>query len=142
MRFASPPNYLLTEKVTERHYMIDYEGLILKSIINSAKKRFDYASFESVFSAFDDNGKQAESILLSILEGFMDGDTQDRIAENLHGHMFPLGVDFENGYIENLLVLMQTELAREVSAAKLANTMIAQGKDPMAILLAVRKFLA
>lgn len=120
--------------------MKNTEEVIWDTITNSAKKRFDYKSFEAVFREMGGNNL-AENILFKVVVGFALGASREELASELRTDMLLLGCGFEEGWLERLLESKEEELRTEIHVTQFTREMLDQGSDPTTILVAVSKML-
>jgi hypothetical protein len=116
------------------------EERIWDAITNSAKKKFDYQSFEQGFHDFGEVNI-AENILFQVIVRFASGETKESVAANLTSEVFLLGCDFKEQVLESFLEHKEAELKTEIHITRLAHTMLEEGAHPAAVLETVQKLL-
>jgi hypothetical protein len=105
------------------------ENKIWDTITDSAKKRFDYSSFEEGTPS----AEMADIIVFKIIIGFASKKSKDEIALGLLNDILIVGYKAElgqlNQFIENKEVLFQ----REILASQIAREMLDNGSDPIIV---------
>ena len=120
--------------------MKNTNDIIWRTIARSAKLRFDYKSFEAVFSEFDDDNI-AENVLLKIIAELAAGKSEKCLVDQINHEMLLLGFSFEEHYLKKLLEHKKEELKTEIHVTLFAHAMLEQGSNPITILNAVSKML-
>jgi hypothetical protein len=115
------------------------EQLIFEAIANSAKRRFDYAGFESDFGDFD--GTIAQDILLETIILLASGKTPGDASAQLFAMVLSRGLFCEKAELDEFVKNKREELGLEIQVIKLAAQMLQDGTNPLAVLDFVRKML-
>lgn len=116
------------------------EETIWDAISNSAKRRFDYQSFERLFRDAGDPAI-AVNLLFKIILSLASGEARHVLELELNQDMALLGLSFDGAYLQALLEPKETELEKEMRATKLAHAMLGRGTPPFAVLVSVQNIL-
>jgi hypothetical protein len=116
------------------------EEIIWRTIADSAKKRFDYASFEKEFFEIDKN--IADNILFNILGGLASGETHNIISEKLFNKILLTGFKWNKKDIIEFLKDKKDLLKIEINATRLAGEMLNSGTNQNSILVAINQILS
>ena len=120
--------------------MGSYEDIVWDAITDSAKGRFDYATFEAGLSEFD-NGIMAENILFMTIIGHGQKQSVEQIACSIKGQLQLLGLADEEGWIYEFVKSRLEDLKIEINAAEMAIVLTEMGVDSPKILELVRSSL-
>ncbi|HTE01820.1 MAG TPA: hypothetical protein VK668_21170 [Mucilaginibacter sp.] len=115
------------------------EQLILNTITNSAKRRFNYAGFESGFSSFDST--IAHNILLETITLLASGETPALASAKLFNKILMMGLTCDKTELDDFVKTKTEELKIEIYVITLARQMLQDGTNPLAVLEFVRKML-
>lgn len=115
------------------------EDLIWNKITNSAKKKFDYKSFEAGFKEIDEN--LAENILFKVIVSFASEDTKEFISAKLFSEMLLIGFMWEKDQINAFLRNKDKELCLEIYVTQLANSMLEDGNNATSVLNNVNQLI-
>jgi len=115
------------------------EDLIWNRITDSAKKKFDYKTFESEFNKIDDN--IAENIIFQIIVGFASDKTEEIIALELYNQMLMTGFVWQLDEIQKFIEDKKSLLKIEIYSAQLASSMLQDDNDPLSVLNGINQLL-
>ena len=119
--------------------MTDTRDLIWNAITDSAKTRFDYGSFEKEFNEIDAN--IAENILLKVIEGFANRQTDEIISLELFNQMMMIGSIWKKEDIMAFVEGKDKLLKLEIYTIQLAYSLLQDGGDPLVVLNSVKQLL-
>jgi hypothetical protein len=115
------------------------EDPIWDAITNSAKTKFDFASFENEFKDF--NEYIAENILFNIILGFASDKDQERIVNELHSAILRTGINWKVEEINAFVSDKDKILMLEILVMKLARTMLNEGVKETDVMETVNNML-
>ena len=116
------------------------EDIVWNTITDSAKTRFDYSSFESGLSEFDD-GTMAENALFMTIIGHAQERSIDAITSDISQQFLLLGLGMDKDALREFVENRLADLPREIKAASQALTFFARGSKPPGVLVQVRSIL-
>jgi hypothetical protein len=109
--------------------MKSFEDKIWDTITNSAKKRFDYSSFENDFPT----GDIADSVLFKVIAGLAAKWPKDKIAVSLFNDFLILGLKTDKGEWAKFIDKNEGSFKLEILASQIAREMLDNGSDPIAV---------
>jgi hypothetical protein len=115
------------------------EELIFETILGSAKKKFDFDTFQSGFHEIGSN--LAENILAKTLKGFASGQKPEIISAELFNEVLMLGIEWDKGEIAKFVADKEKTLSLEIYASKLAMSMLREGIKPISIVNSLNQML-
>ena|ERR1035437_9650915 len=116
------------------------EDILSDTIMESAKTRFDYHEFESIFS--DTGSAQLpESVLRITIEGYAMEHSPEEIVADINRELALLGIGFPEADLRRFVEEKKAELRREVLASIVAVALFKQGAKPPGVLVQVRSIL-
>jgi hypothetical protein len=125
-------------------YMQHPEDIVSDTIMESAKTRFDYHEFESVFSNMG-RADLPETILRLTIEGYaMEHSAEEIVADinrQINHELALYAVRFPEADLRRFVKEKKAELKREVLAAIVAVGLFEQGAKPPGVLVQVRSIL-
>lgn len=113
--------------------------LVWNAITDSAKKKFDYKSFEEQFSEIDEN--LADNILFKILIGFAGNKTSEIISHELFNEMMMIGFIWKLDDIKDFIKDKDKTFKLEVYLCQLANSLLEDGAAPVVVLNSINHLL-
>jgi hypothetical protein len=119
--------------------MTDNTELIWGTITDSAKKKFDYNSFEEQFAEIDEN--LADNILFKIIIGFASNKTSEKISLELFNELMMIGFLWKLEEVQKFVNDKDKTLKLEIYSSQLASSLLQDGNDPLAVLNSVRQLL-
>lgn len=119
--------------------MENTEDFVWNRITNSAKTRFDYASFEKDCNEVNKN--IAENILFAIIVGFASKETNEAISMKVYNQMLMTGFQWELNDIQNFIEGKDKLFKLEIYLTQLAASLMEEDNDPLAALGAIERFL-
>lgn len=111
------------------------EKLIWDQILTSAKRKFDYQSFENKFKKIDQ--EVPENLLAETIAGLASYKTEEDISYDLHIEMLLKGILWDPNEIQYFVSDTNTLFRDEIFAAQIANTLLEKGEDPVSVLRSV-----
>ena len=116
------------------------EDIVSDTIMESAKTRFDYHEYESIFT---DTGSAhlPESVLRMTIEGYAMEHSPEEIVADINRDLALLGIGFPEADLRRFVDEKKVELKREVLAAIVAVALFEQGAKPPGVLVQVRSIL-
>jgi hypothetical protein len=116
--------------------MVPENKIIWDAITNSAKKRFDYASFNKEFPFVSD------AIILKIVVDLASSKNKDTITTQVYDEVFTTTGEYWNTNQINLFISDKDEVfKREIFAVKRAGNMMYEGSEPEDIYYEISKFI-
>jgi hypothetical protein len=116
------------------------EDIIWNTITDSAKTRFDYETFESTVSEYDE--RIAENMLFMTLLGHAQDKGAESIASELSMKLLLIGLGGANDEIKEFVGARLTDLSIEITATKLALALTQMGHQTPEILIQVKSVLS
>ena len=114
--------------------MIEFSHeFVWDAITNSAKTRFDYADFESGFDSIS-NDHIVDNILFMIIAGYANGDTNEKISQDINMKLLMLGCKIELG---EFLSNKQDCFSNEIIATKTASLFFSMGLNAPAVMMQI-----
>ena len=113
------------------------EEKILDAITDSAKRKFDYPSFEKICPSAD----IADMILFKVIIGFAEKSTGNKIALNLFNYLLAMGYKSDKEEWIKFIEEKEGLFGIEILALQIANDMRDSGSDPIAIYSAISQLL-
>jgi hypothetical protein len=120
--------------------MASPKDIVWNTITESAKTRFDYASFESGFSNFDD-GTMAANVLFLTIIGHSQERPIDAIVSDISQKFLLLGLGIDEGGLREFVANRHTDLAREIMAVKFALALFDVPTEPSSVLVQIQNIL-
>jgi hypothetical protein len=116
------------------------EDIVSDIIMESAKTRFDYPEFESIFS---DTGSPhlPESLLRLTIEGYAMEHSVEEIVADINRELALLGIGFPEADLRRFVNEKKAQLQREVLAAIAAVALFERGAKLPGVLVQVRSIL-
>ena len=111
------------------------EDIIWDAITNSAKTKFDYASFEANFPFSPD------MLLFSIIVGLATGRNKEEMSFELYNQVLAVGFSIDQTEILDFINRHESTFGMEVLAARIAGDMLSQGTDPMAVYISISQLI-
>lgn len=116
------------------------QDLVWNMITESAKRRFDYAQFESSLSRLGDE-RTAEYILFQIVVGIAEGISADELLTKVSGDLLLFGCPVSDEDLNVFLSGKDKILKEEIHAAKEALSTFERGIDADTVFMHVRSLL-
>jgi hypothetical protein len=110
---------------------------IWDAITDSAKKRFDYSSFEKNVPSAD----MADMIVFKIIIGYAGKMSKDKIARGLLNDMLIVGYRTEIKELDQFVQDKELLFQREIFASQMAREMLDHGSDPMIVYNSILQLL-
>ncbi len=117
--------------------MKNIENLILEKVTNSAKTKFDFATFAQPFEKFDK--RIPSTILTKTILGFATGKKATQISLELHTHLLTLG--FKLDELKTFVSAKEKIFGIEILATKMAMTMLQDGATSTEIMKSLNQLL-
>lgn len=119
--------------------MTSNTDIIWNAITDSAKKKFDYNSFEEQFSDVDEN--LADNLLFKIIIGFASEKSTEIISLELFNELMLIGFIWELKDIHDFIKEKEKLLKIEIYSSQLAISLLEDGNDPMTVLHSINQLL-
>jgi len=119
--------------------MTQNADLVWNAITDSAKKKFDYKSFEEQFAEIDEN--LADNILFKILIGFASKKTDEIISHELFNEMMMIGFIWKLEDIKDFIKDKGKTFKLEIYLSQLASSLLEDGSDPVMVLSSISPLL-
>lgn len=116
------------------------EDIVWNTITDSAKTRFDYHSFASDLSDFD-NGTMAEKVLFMTIIGHAQERPINVIVSDISQKLLLLGLGMDEAALREFVGNRLTDLPREIKAASQALAFFDMGLKPPGVMFQVRSIL-
>lgn len=113
--------------------------LIWNIITDSAKRKFDYDSFEKQFIEIDES--LADNILFKVIIGFASNKTSERISLELFNEMMLIGFMWKLEDIQSFVNDKDKILKLEIYSSQLASSLLQDGNDPSIVLNSINQIL-
>ena len=111
------------------------EEKIWNLIIDSAKKKFDFLSFEKDFP-FDTDG-----VIFKIITGFAAEQKKEILVLELHNQMLPIGFNWDRKDIAKFIEGKESLFKIEIYACQLAIDMLNNGNDTISVFNSISQLL-
>jgi|JI6StandDraft_1071083.scaffolds.fasta_scaffold427488_1 hypothetical protein len=113
--------------------------IVWNAITDSAKKKFDYSSFEEQFIDVDEN--LADNLLFKIIIGFASKKTDEIISLELFNEMMMIGFIWKLEDIQDFIKDKDKVLKSEIYSSQLAGSLLEDGNDPLMVLNSINQLL-
>lgn len=116
------------------------EDIVSDTIMESAKTRFYYHEFESIFSDTG-NSHLPEIVLRMTIEGYAMEHSPEEIVANVNREIALRSIRFPEADLRRFVEAKKVELKREILATIVAVALFDQGAKPPGVLVQVRSIL-
>ena len=116
------------------------QDIVWNTITDSAKTKFDYRTFESVFSNMG-NTSAAETVLFLTIVGHALGDSTEKIVSDVCQEFLLLGMGLSEEWFRSFVTETKKELQIEIHAAGIAIALFEKRAKPPGVLIQVRAIL-
>ena len=115
------------------------ENQIWDTITNSAKKKFDYTSFEEGFEDYDEN--IAENILFKIIASYAANEKDETIAAIIFNDLLITGFVIDKNVLDSFLVGKKELFKVEIYCTQFARDLLQDGNSNFSVLNSINKLL-
>ena len=116
------------------------EDTVWDAITESAKTRFEYREFESIFSETG-SSHITDNVLFMTIAGHAAEHSSEEIVASINGELVLLGLRFPEADLLRFVEARKADLVRESLATKIAMILFQEGAEPPGVLVQVRRIL-
>lgn len=113
--------------------------LISNAIIESTKRRFDYETFAEDFNEIDEG--IAPDVIWEVIVNFASGESSAILIEKIFSRFLIMGFTWDRKAINEFVYDKEEVFTLEISALKMAWTMLSAGASEYSVLEFIQKFL-